>query len=333
MALTWSALHAQLLRSSRRVSFLQAFRSFRERNPELADFPSPPSLLEFIHRPDRDLAEKNCVLRALVVEAQRDGSSADAAKTLVLLALCPGLDAIHGRLRRFFRADPDRLVAELSGRVSAQIATLRLDRVNRIAATILRNVERDIRRMLGREWQDSAAGLVDVEDVPVEAAADPGALLPWLRAAIPRDAELVIAVAVLGLSQKEAAHALGISHDVARKRYQRALETLRAVFSDGDVPKSSRRRRFPFDDNRSKGGADMASPGEPEFQQVPGLFRLWDLQFVLNKTDDFQVHYAHQTEDGTPLFAVYRREEAAEVVQRPGRINRMARGPNSCRST
>ena len=48
------------------------------------------------------------------------------------------------------------------------------------------------------------------------------------------------------------------------------------------------------------------------FRQVPGLYRLWDLQFVLNHVDDYHLHYAEMTEAGVPLYAVYRRrvEEA-----------------------
>lgn len=42
------------------------------------------------------------------------------------------------------------------------------------------------------------------------------------------------------------------------------------------------------------------------YRKVPGLFRVWDLQFVLNRNDDFQIHYAEQTSAGAPLFAVYR---------------------------
>jgi DNA-directed RNA polymerase specialized sigma24 family protein len=43
---------------------------------------------------------------------------------------------------------------------------------------------------------------------------------------IGRDGPLVVAVVLLGFSQKEAAEALGLSHDVARKRFQRALDAL-----------------------------------------------------------------------------------------------------------
>lgn len=55
----------------------------------------------------------------------------------------------------------------------------------------------------------------------------------------------------------------------------------------------------------------MATTEPQDYRQVPGLFRLWDLQFVLNRNDDFQVHYAEQTEAGLPLFAVYRRRSSA----------------------
>lgn len=51
----------------------------------------------------------------------------------------------------------------------------------------------------------------------------------------------------------------------------------------------------------------MAAESEDDFLQMPGLYRLWDLQFVLNRTDEFQVHYAEQTSEGIALFAVYRR--------------------------
>lgn len=45
-----------------------------------------------------------------------------------------------------------------------------------------------------------------------------------------------------------------------------------------------------------------------EYRRMPGLFRLWDLQFVLERSDDWRIHYSELTEDGTPLFAIYRRK-------------------------
>ena len=51
----------------------------------------------------------------------------------------------------------------------------------------------------------------------------------------------------------------------------------------------------------------MFDDAETGFCRVPGLYRLWDLQFVIGREDDYQVHYAELTGDGAPLFAVYRR--------------------------
>lgn len=54
---------------------------------------------------------------------------------------------------------------------------------------------------------------------------------------------------------------------------------------------------------------------ESDFHRLPGLFRLWDLQFVLGGEDDYRIEFASLTEDRTPLFAVYRRPVAREVLQ------------------
>ena len=48
-----------------------------------------------------------------------------------------------------------------------------------------------------------------------------------------------------------------------------------------------------------------------EFHRLPGLFRHWDLQQLLRGGDDYHVEYASLTEDGTPLFSVYRRARGA----------------------
>lgn len=46
-----------------------------------------------------------------------------------------------------------------------------------------------------------------------------------------------------------------------------------------------------------------------DFDRLPGLYRVWDLQAVLCAERDYRIHYAEQTRDGTPLFAVYARRE------------------------
>ena len=58
----------------------------------------------------------------------------------------------------------------------------------------------------------------------------------------------------------------------------------------------------------------MDQDPDAEFCRMPGLYRLWDLQFVICREDDFQIRYAELTEDGMPLFAVYRRANDAAAV-------------------
>lgn len=59
-----------------------------------------------------------------------------------------------------------------------------------------------------------------------------------------------------------------------------------------------------------KGTGTMDILQERDFNRVPGLYRLWDLQFVIDNGQDWQVRYAALTEDGTPLFSVFRRDGA-----------------------
>ena len=45
-----------------------------------------------------------------------------------------------------------------------------------------------------------------------------------------------------------------------------------------------------------------------EFTRVPGLFRRWEVEQVLDADHDFHIEEAGTASDGTQLFAVYRRE-------------------------
>jgi hypothetical protein len=48
---------------------------------------------------------------------------------------------------------------------------------------------------------------------------------------------------------------------------------------------------------------------DPEqFVRLPGLFRRWEIEQVLEAGSDFHIEEAGDASDGTPLFAVYRRE-------------------------
>ncbi len=228
MRASWHALHAQLLRHVERLAARTDFNHMQTHHPELAMFPDIPALLEHQHARAGDPEPKNRTLRALVAAAQGDDPHAETAQVLVLLALWPGLDALYGQLRRYVPRDPDWLGSELSARMTEAIARIDLDRVDRVAATLLMNVRRDILRDLKRCWARDEVPLPDDLQAP-EPVPSCDTALGHLRQLIGEDAALVVAVVVMGFSQREAAQALGLSHDATRKRYQRALERLRAL--------------------------------------------------------------------------------------------------------
>ena len=45
-----------------------------------------------------------------------------------------------------------------------------------------------------------------------------------------------------------------------------------------------------------------------DFIRLPGLFRRWELEQVIDIGSDFHLEDAGAAEDGTPLVAVYRRD-------------------------
>jgi RNA polymerase sigma-70 factor (ECF subfamily) len=122
-----------------------------------------------------------------------------------------------------------------------------LSAIRRLAATLLLNVERDIRCGLRRAWAEQNLQV----DLPVPEDLDavmhgrlcrsshlglpPGAstddetdlIRNYLARLVGGDADLVVAVVILGEGQCEAAFRLGLSHDAARKRYQRAIQRIR----------------------------------------------------------------------------------------------------------
>ena len=47
---------------------------------------------------------------------------------------------------------------------------------------------------------------------------------------------------------------------------------------------------------------------EDDYVRLPGLFRRWEIEQVLEPGLDFHLEEAGEASDGTPLFAVYRRD-------------------------
>ena len=208
----------------------QHFAALRARQSELARFGDIGALIEFQHRTEKAFGHHEGVLRALVIEAQRSGPECETAELVLLLSLWPGLDAVQRRLLRYYRHDPDALAADIAGGIATGIARLDLDRVTWIAATLIRNLERDLRRGLVRDCRHRGYDEIDENHVAgYDGALEARLAIHDLERLIGADASVVAAVVLDGESQADVAARLGITTAALRKRHQRALRRLRAV--------------------------------------------------------------------------------------------------------
>jgi RNA polymerase sigma-70 factor (ECF subfamily) len=242
----WHAVYASLLAETNRRDHHIGFDKLRQIAPCMALLTNTEALLAHQRGSTATPEAKDLVLRTLIAQGRREGSTGKAAQRVLLLALWPGLDAIRGRLRRYYASRTDDLTADILGHACELAGQMDLSQVNRIAATFLRNIERDLRRGLQADWRraaltqehdDADADANDGGEVPGSSvlcadagtAIDQRRLLGRVRAIAGADADLVLAVVHDGLSQREAGVALGIGHEAARKRYQRAVDRLRAA--------------------------------------------------------------------------------------------------------
>lgn len=222
MSFAWHEIRDHLMHSSSKLHFQRSFDAVRREQPALAAFRDPAALLDGLHRTPGDQGQKNLILAALVRAAQCDGPASDCALTLLLLALWPGLDAIRRRSiwRRIGTAD--EIASDVLARTTEAVRGLDLDRVNWIAATVLRNVERDMIRVRQRDTAREHLASGDSGIGEIGYARLNGAV----RKLLGDDALLVIRVAIEGFSQAEVAVELGLTEAAARKRYQRAMRRL-----------------------------------------------------------------------------------------------------------
>ncbi len=233
MSFTWHDFHGNLMHSSSTLNFQRGFATVHTSHRALTRFADPAALLDHLHRGDGSPDQKNTILAGLIESAKSDDRAGDCALTLMLLALWPGLDGVFRRSRARRLGQTDEIASEILARATATIRELDLDRVNWIAATILKNVERDVLRAHNRETGRQAVqdefdvdlhgGIFEVTDPEL----DPGKLLAELTRLIGVDADLVLRVVIDGYTQAEAGQQLGLSEPAARKRFQRALKRLR----------------------------------------------------------------------------------------------------------
>ncbi|MEC3862376.1 sigma-70 family RNA polymerase sigma factor [Mesobacterium sp. TK19101] len=237
MSIAWHEIRDHLMLLSSTLSFQRNFEALRCINEPLAHFADPAALLDTLQVGSRGPDEKNRILVALVRAAQSGDEAADCALTLMLLALWPGLDAVRRRSTWRKIGTGDEVASEIPARASEAIRCLDLQRVNWIAATILRNIERDLIRTRQREDRhQNQLTDADPDEIPSDgeapANASPALLHRDLVRIVGKDSDLVIRVAVDGFSQAEVATELGLSEAATRKRYQRATQRLRDALQE-----------------------------------------------------------------------------------------------------
>jgi RNA polymerase sigma-70 factor (ECF subfamily) len=259
MRASWEALHESLAHSIRTLQADQAFTRAKTRHESFRAFPEPGALVSFLTSKEGDLDEKDRILAVLVTMAQRREERA-VASSLLWLGLWPGLDAAYRRRIKHFASRPEELVSEIADVFAAQVERLNFETVSRVAATLVRSTERDVMERRRKVWaegariredkahprafddfiQDTHVGKVPVDHwtAPQETSVlgllpgvgfdhDVAALRACLEPIVGEDAELLVAVLVLEETQREAGERLGLSHDAARKRFQRALVRVR----------------------------------------------------------------------------------------------------------
>ncbi|MFW8636602.1 RNA polymerase sigma factor [Cribrihabitans pelagius] len=238
MSFAWHEIRDHLMQSSSNLHFQRSFDAVRREQAALSAFRDPAALLDGLHRTPGDHGQKNVILTALVRAAQADGPASDCALTLLLLALWPGLDAI--RCRSIWRrlGTADEVASDVLARTTVSVRSLDLGRVNWIAATVLRNVERDMIRVRQRDTaREHLASGADPDEVADSGDSGIGAtgyarLNDAVRKLLGDDALLVIRVAIEGFSQAEAGAELGLTEAAARKRHQRAMRRLHAALEE-----------------------------------------------------------------------------------------------------
>jgi hypothetical protein len=259
MRVPWDELQQVLVRSLNTLDAVRQFRIARRDTQLLASFETIDALVDYLAgegggRQEQDA--KDQIYAALVRAVQAGTTWAVHANTVLLVGLWQGLNAIYLRQRRFYRSSAD-LADEIAYCFCALVGRLNLDRVHRVAATLVRSTERDVVRERRRLRQlssitvmleDGSSGAASGEPQLHEESEDvagiegrSAAQAPWFEVELRRmyarreqllgpHAELAFAVVVLGETPHELAEREGISPEVARKRWQRVRKIVRQYF-------------------------------------------------------------------------------------------------------
>jgi RNA polymerase sigma-70 factor (ECF subfamily) len=245
MRATWAALRESLEASIRSPQSFQQFNDIKEKQPPLAGLASPAELVQFLADPAASAERRNALFRVLIGVAKANGAASALARNALLLSLSPALEAVCRRHVLRFPRPGKEVVSDVIADFFDSALGRDLSKVWQVAATLVRNTERDLARAqqrLGRSRSisgplpeddvDGACGqshLVEPAILAVRRKGDDelAGVRAWLGSLVGSDADLVLAAVVGEENQRLVAEQLGISYQNTRVRLHRALRLLR----------------------------------------------------------------------------------------------------------
>lgn len=220
----WSSLYIGLTESISSRSAIGQF-SVLQCEPVIARFDSLAALHAYLRSRPEDLDQRDQVFAAIIRVLQTRRPAAQLAYTLLWCGLWPGLDHVYQRRLPAFAGDSEELTAEICAAFARIASGMNLGRVQRVAATLVRNVDRQVAARAHRRRADEARRIAAAKAAGAgpdrQRLAGIGAQ-PALRIA----GEFVALRVRLGIRVGVPSDFLGLSDEAARKRVQRALRRI-----------------------------------------------------------------------------------------------------------
>lgn len=216
------------------------FDSLKRQCSTIERFRDPSSLLSWLHVPGVELDAKDAMYAELVMAARVSGPTQSLATSLVFVGLWCGLDHVRRKIRWLFESE-EECAGAMVGAVSGQILTLDLERVHRVASTLVMNAARSASSLLIRQHQHERACHDPEKHIQAAEEESPAIELEESRTAFWRRIEVAAGrsgievlrlTAELDCSLAEYARRLGKHHGRLRQQVSRAKRRVRKECPD-----------------------------------------------------------------------------------------------------
>lgn len=209
----------------------------RQGCPTLSRFRDPLAMLFWLEDPGSCQAQRDVAYRELIQLAKSGEAISQLAVSLTLLGLWPALDHVYQRLQGLLR-DPDQRAQLVAGLAVVEIRDLQLDRVNKVAATlvanVLRNAKTELRQIAREQAIQTGEGdldlIADSEDPTEHSVGRSGLELVLEHAASEigqPNADLLRSAFVDDRPHAETAKLFGMTASQVRQRVSRSLRKLK----------------------------------------------------------------------------------------------------------